>query len=181
MKKTLLVIGFLIAGALVYTKAQPNLIDGNSKEAKDVSPNTGKAKPGTMDKYDEINGLVINRFRKEFPDASGALWAKTNTGFLVSFTSKGSSCHAYLSKHGILQGTIRYYGEKELVLDVHKRIQQNYPCLSITAVKEVSHGNTKAYFVTLEDTRTWKVIRIAGDEMDIWESHTKAVHSIVGL
>ena len=168
-------MGFLIAVAWVDTKAQPDFIDDNSRETKYVALEANKAKSGSPVSFSDINGLVINRFREKFPYASDEAWIKTNTGFLVRFNSRGIVSHAYLSNHGILQGAIWYYGEKELMLDVQKRIKQSYPCLSVTAVKEVSFGITKAYFVTMEDTRTWQVIRIVGEEMDIWESHTKGV------
>jgi hypothetical protein len=118
------------------------------------------------------NNRVIDQFRKNFPGAVNESWVKTKEGFGVRFTSAGIAALVFLNRKGDVTGTIRYLTEKELPVDVRRQVKSTYYDYSIKDVKEVTYDGIVAYLVTVDAENKWKVIRVVGGDMDVYEEHT---------
>lgn len=166
MKKISLSMAGLFFALVITNTANAQMMNSESSEKfAAASGHSAKA---------VIESRIMRRFLKDFPGAVNDAWAKTQTGYLVSFTEDGFNQRAFLDKKGHCTGSIRYYGEKELLKEVRHLVKSNYYDYAITAVKEVTCNRTMAFLVTIEDATTWKVIRVVNGEMDEFEKYTKA-------
>ena len=68
---------------------------------------------------------------------------------------------------------IRYYGEKDMPVNVRNQINHLNGCFTIGIIKEVTTVGGTAYLVTLLGEHDWKVMRIVGYEMEVLEEHIK--------
>jgi hypothetical protein len=68
---------------------------------------------------------------------------------------------------------MRYYTEKELQPNIRNQVKSAYEDYSISSIKEVSNKKAIVYLVTIEDKTTWKIIRVANGEINVWEEYTK--------
>ena len=82
---------------------------------------------------------------------------------------------AFLDKKGKVISQIRYYHEKELPAEVHRVvsdfIRYNSDCQTIGLVREIITGAGTAFLVTVNGATGWKVLRVKGNELDIFEEH----------
>ena len=120
-----------------------------------------------------IHPAILANFQSRYPNASDDAWAKTENGYLVNFVYDNIQHNVFLNKKGKMTSQIRFYSEKELPTTIRDRVTDLYSCFTIGAVKEVTTKNSIAYLVTISNATSWKVIRIAGDEMDVFEEHNK--------
>lgn len=127
---------------------------------------TGNSSTATI-----TNQAVVAAFHKSHPFVTGDTWAKTRSGYLVSFTTAESRCTVFLDKRGNTTSEIRYFSAKDLPAAVRHQIQTAYGCFTPGAVREIKIKNTVVYLVTISNETSWKVIRVAGEEMDVTEEH----------
>lgn len=120
-----------------------------------------------------VSNNVEKKFKKQFPAAADAEWYQISTGFVVHFKEVEKRNIVYLDKKGNTVGQLRYCSEKDLPADVRQQVRSNYYDYSITFVKEISVGKTKAYLVTVEDKTSWKIIQVTEEGMDVFEEHIK--------
>jgi hypothetical protein len=120
-----------------------------------------------------IHPAITANFHSQYANVSDDAWAETENGYLVSFSSNGIRYNTYLNKKGKMTSQIRFYSEKELPVTVRDRVMDFYSCFTIGTVKEVTIKNSIAYLVTINNATSWKVIRVAGNEMDVFEEHKK--------
>lgn len=120
-----------------------------------------------------VHPAIIANFHSHYPNAGDEAWAKTEKGYLVNFISNSIRYNVFLNKKGRMTSQIRFYSEKELPAAVRERVTDCYNCFTIGSVKEVTTDNSVAYLVTISSATSWKVIRVAGDEMDVFEEHKK--------
>lgn len=120
-----------------------------------------------------IDLLIMKKFREKSPHVSNDQWAKTENGYLVSYTSDGILYNTFLNKKGKLTSQIRYYSEKDLPSDVRYRVKGLNGCFTISSVKEITTKNSTAYLVTISDENSWRVIRVFEDEMGVIEEYQK--------
>lgn len=154
---TVLAIATTATGQPTVQPSAENLVSATEHSGKDLA-----GKP------------VIERFRKNFPDAANEVWMKTKEGgFGVRFVSAGIAQLVFLNKKGDCTGSVRYLTEKELPDAVSKRVKSACYGYRIKDVREVASDGIVAYLVTVEDDTTWKIIRVVEEEMDVYEAHVK--------
>ena len=175
MKKLLLILVVHLSGISATTAtAQSNLSATNDKLiAFKSSSQPGNSGTTTSSKPTDVNDRALRNFKKNFSGVTDDVWAKTQDGYVVRFSSNGIQTQAFLTNRGHCQGCIRYYSEKELPADIRHLVRSSYYDFTITSVKEVSVNKQTAYLVTIEDKTSWKVLRIVDGEMDVWEEHQK--------
>jgi len=173
MKKLLsiLIANLAVLAITLDANGQNNLASSNEKlmALNSKSKNLTKTASNTAD----INIKALKKFKKDFPGNTNDIWAKTNNGYVVRFTSNTVQNWAFLTRHGNCQISMRYYTEKELPASVRNQVKSTYYDFSITSVKEISNNKSTAYLVTIEDETTWKIIRVVDGEMDVLEEYTK--------
>lgn len=121
-----------------------------------------------------IDLLVMARFNERHPNISDPTWTRLNKNYVVRFTSGGIKNMAFVDKKGKVTGQIRYYKANDLPANVQRMVAdfiQYTGCQTIGAVQEVTTNLGTAYLVTVNGATEWKVIRVAGDELEVVEEH----------
>lgn len=161
MKKQYLFFAVLfISGASVATAQQITA----PQTAKFTTTNENQSKAA-------IDLRAMKAFHGKFPANQNEQWAKTGTGYLVNFDLQNIRYTVFLNSKGTVTSQIRYYSENELPLAIRNLIQTNYSCFSIKSVKEIASKNATACLVTIANGNAWKVIRVVGEETDVFEDH----------
>ena len=93
---------FLVVFINTNVKAQEANV--SQKEFESTSDYAAKA---------TANDRAIVKFGKFFPNASSESWSKTKNGFAVRFTSNNMQQLVFLTKHGNVIASIKYYSEKQ--------------------------------------------------------------------
>lgn len=119
------------------------------------------------------NLVMMAKLHQEFPNATEESWSKMPNGYFVNFKSDGIVNHVFLNKKGKLTSKIRYYTEKDLPAKVLKTIKGLDGCFTIGHCKEITTELGTAYLVTINGENYWRVMRVVGDEMDVFEEHKK--------
>ena len=165
MKKLFKMAGlFLVVFINTNVKAQEANV--SQKEFESTSDYAAKA---------TANDRAIVKFGKFFPNASSESWTNTKNGFAVRFTSNNMQQLVFLTRHGNVIASIKYYSEKQLPSDVRMSVRYAYPDYSIKSAREINAANSIAYLITIEDATSWKTIRIVNGETDVYEEYKKAL------
>jgi hypothetical protein len=163
MKKLLFLLLCLAGTASVSTQAQ---IKPVTLTEKIVNTEEHLAK-------EAIDLLVMAGFREQHPEVKNDAWARTENGFLVSYSIDDIHYNIFLNKKGKMTSQIRYYSERHLPSGVLDQVKNLYSCFTVRSVREITTKNATAYLITIQDETSWKVIRVLADEMDVVEDHKK--------
>jgi hypothetical protein len=120
-----------------------------------------------------IDLVVMAKFNKNYIDASNESWLKTPNGYKVDFTKDGIKHSVFLNKKGRMTSQISQLTEKNLPANVRNLIKSLSGCFTIGHCREVTTEMGKAYLITVDYDTTWKVMRVVGDEMDVYEEYKK--------
>lgn len=119
---------------------------------------------GTGTKELEASSTLKTAMEKEFTGASGIKWySDDNKTFMARFTLNERNVTAYFDGDGHLLATRRYVDAVNLPLSVSTKLAQRYPNEAIRWVVEFQSEGATAYYVTLEGTNTWKVIKASAN------------------
>lgn len=164
MKKQFSLLAFTIAIA-AFTQAQ-NAQQASFKTTAQSEKITAKRLllPSVTKNFYSQNPAAVN---------ANATWAKTNTGYVVRFNTQNVDYTVFLDRKGNKDGEMKFYGESNLNSDVRRLIKSHYFDYTIKSVKEINANHGTAYFITVEDAASWKVIHVVGDELEISEEHLK--------
>jgi hypothetical protein len=164
MKKLIQMASLFLAVAAT-TNANSQTESVSAKEFVSSSDYSAKA---------TANDRVISKFQKFYPNVVGESWIKMKNGFSVRFSSNNIQQLVFLTKRGGVISSIKYYSGQELSAEIRDLVKYEYPNYSIKSVREVHACNKIAYLVTIEDTTTWKTIRVVDGETDVYEEFTKS-------
>lgn len=171
MKKLILAaIAAMIVTTIPVTNAytQPN---NEQPFASDFYPAIGR--PLDAEKLYADNTKALRNFRKEFKNTSGESWYSLQDGYRVKFMQDGIYNMADYNAKGKWLRTIRYYDETGLPKNIRNVVRHEFLDFTIFLVMEMNLPQSTIYLVKIEDTNSWKTVRIAGDDMDVIESFTK--------
>lgn len=173
MKKlnTLLVL-FFLTGLFLTSEAQDNLLALTSKPLEFVPSEFAEHTALPSTKSISVDARVNRKFSRKFADTKDVMWARAGKGYLVRFTSAGVLTHAFLTRGGAYQSSIRYYPENGLPASISRKIKIAYPHSSIRFVREVRHNGSTTYLVTVADAAKWEVVRVSDGDLDVWEQHS---------
>ena len=121
-----------------------------------------------------ISEKAIKNFNKSFNKQSNASWYAINDGFVAMFSEDGIKTKAYYDTKGRPVGDVRTYQEDKLPKEIRHMIKSNYYDFDIILVNEVSVGSAKVHLVKLEDSKSYKTIRVQDGEMSETEVFTKS-------
>src|SRR4030095_4057902 len=97
----------------------------------------------------------LSTFDKDFREVGEPNWSESNEGFAAYFSKSGIQSRVNYNKKGEWAGTIRYYGKDNLPVDIRQIVESDYEDYSIFNVTEVTIEDKTAYFVTLEDNKSF--------------------------
>jgi hypothetical protein len=121
-----------------------------------------------------INEKAAKHFSKSYDKQSNASWFALDDGFVAIFSEDGIKTKAYYDPKGRPVGEVRTYKEDKLPKEIRHMVKSTYYDFNIIVVNEVSVGNAKVYLVKIEDSKSFKTIRITNDEMTETEAYIKS-------
>jgi hypothetical protein len=120
-----------------------------------------------------LTNEVSAAFHHNYPTAKDVGWAETENGYLASFLFDNGHYSVFLDKKGKTTSQIRYGTQKDLPEAISQRVRTAYDCNELGLVREVTTDGKMAYLITIDEKDSWKVIRVAGEYMEVWEEHVK--------
>jgi hypothetical protein len=108
---------------------------------------------------DNVNEKVLKAFNETFPVVNEVKWKEYSNYYTVSFKQHNIQSEVRYDKEGNFLSSLRYYKEDMLPLSVLHQIKKKYAKKDIFGVTELIVGTDVAYFVKLEDEKTWLTIK----------------------
>ena len=108
---------------------------------------------------DNVNEKVLRAFQETFPVVNEVKWKEYTNYYTVSFKQHNIQSEVRYDKEGNFLSSLRYYKEDMLPLSVLHQIKKKYSKKSIFGVTELIVGTEVAYFVKLEDEKTWLTVK----------------------
>ncbi len=108
---------------------------------------------------DNVNEKVLRAFQETFPVVNEVKWKEYSNYYTVSFKQQNIQSEVRYDKEGNFLSSLRYYQEDMLPLSVLHQIKKKYSKKSIFGVTELIVGTDVAYFVKLEDEKSWLTIK----------------------
>jgi hypothetical protein len=110
-------------------------------------------------KVDNVNEKVLRSFQETFPVVEEVKWKEYDNFYTVSFKQNAILSEVRYDKEGNFLSSLRYYKEDMLPLSVLHQLKKKYAKKTIFGVTELIVGSDVAYFVKLEDEKTWLTIK----------------------
>jgi hypothetical protein len=114
---------------------------------------------GTFSAKADVNQKVLQSFHMVFGKATDIKWTEFQDHYYVSFNQNDVLIKANYDLAGNIVNSIRYYKEQHLPLHILCKIKEAYPSKSVHMVTEVNNENGTAYFIQLQDDKSWTVIK----------------------
>ncbi|HEX6182209.1 MAG TPA: hypothetical protein VFZ47_13240 [Chitinophagaceae bacterium] len=108
---------------------------------------------------DNVNEKVLRAFQETFPIVNEVKWKEYANYYTVSFKQHSIQTEVRYDKDGNFLSSLRYYKEDMLPLSVLHQIKKKYSTKSIFGVTELIVGSDVAYFIKLEDEKTWLTVK----------------------
>jgi hypothetical protein len=123
----------------------------------------------------EINEKLLQTFKQTFPDAEQVKWLEATDKYTVNFTDNGILTKVDYDKDGNFIGSIRYYYERNLPVNIICRLQKKYANKKVFGVTEMTTESNVEYYIKLEDATTWMTVKSNVDgNMEVVEKYKKA-------
>ena len=108
---------------------------------------------------DNVNEKVLRAFQETFPVVNEVKWKEYSNYYTVSFKQHNIQSEVRYDKDGNFLSSLRYYQEDMLPLSVLHQIKKKYSKKTIFGITELIVGTDVAYFVKLEDEKSWLTIK----------------------
>jgi hypothetical protein len=151
------------------------------------SPKMDDRKFGKMDhpKVDSVHRPVIwdvgyeraqRHFARHYRVRVDTAWKIfTDGGFICRFRQDEVINEVFYAKNGRWSCTILRYDGWRLAPDVKRDVQRAFEGYTVTHVNEInSDAGIPVYIITIETSWNIKVIRVAGDQIDVREEYQKS-------
>ena len=167
-----------LLAAVIFAMTTIAAGNANAQKVKNVSFNseTDPVKNTLADlrSDDVVNAKVAKHFKKEHPQAMQESWYTFKDGYAARFNEGGALQMEGYSRKGNWQYTIVYTDEKKLPANIRSLVKSVYYDYEITFVEEITVHAQKIYLVYVQDSTTWKVLRVTDDEMVIMDDFNKS-------
>jgi hypothetical protein len=108
----------------------------------------------------EISEKVLKVFKETFSTAENVSWSEfENKTCQANFNQSEIIVKAMFDNDGNLLETMRYYGEKNLPINVLAKVKKRYADKEIFGVTELISEAEVAYYITLKDEKNWIIIK----------------------
>lgn len=108
---------------------------------------------------EEVNAKVLSAFKNEFKSAKEITWTIATNYYQASFEYNDQHVFAYYNIEGDLLGLTRYISPADLPLALQSDLKKNYIEYWISDLFEVSNEEGTAYYITVENADTKKVLK----------------------
>ena len=108
---------------------------------------------------EDVNEKVLKVFETTFPVVTDVKWKEYTDYYSASFKQNDVQTEVRYDKEGNFISSLRYYKEERLPLSVLTQIKKKFSTKSVFGVTELTTGTDISYFITLEDEKTWTVVK----------------------
>ena len=108
---------------------------------------------------EDVNEKVLKVFESTFPVVTDVKWKEYTDYYSASFKQNTIQTEVRYDKEGNFISSLRYYKEERLPLSILTQLKKRFSTRSIFGVTELTVGSDVAFFVTLEDEKTWLVVK----------------------
>jgi hypothetical protein len=162
--KQLLIACFYAAGLMGTTYAQDSM---------DAYTAAG-GMPARKTYLNNISTTAQRDFLKRVDHPTDVKWFKLPDGYIAKCSLESDKTTVAYDRSGTWVYTIRNYPEKKMPRDVRALVKSTYYDYQITIVQEVLKGrNPVVYIVHMQDSTSWKNVRVCDGEMDVLEEYEK--------
>jgi hypothetical protein len=106
-----------------------------------------------------VNEKVLTAFNKSFKDAKEVVWSEYENFYEVKFTHNTVQAMISYDEEGNILRSRRYYFEDMLPLLIKAKINKRYSDKKIYGITELASDAEVAYYIILEDDKTWLTIK----------------------
>jgi hypothetical protein len=125
-------------------------------------------------KINDINIKAVRDFLKNFATVTNNKWLKGDDGSLTcQFSSDGVATSVRYDKSGDRLYIMKIYKEDKLADKIRRNITRKYYGAKITMVMEYDADRGVETYIHLEDSRTYKIVRIVDGDMELYEKLNK--------
>jgi len=107
----------------------------------------------------EISEKVLKAFKETFSNAEQVIWDEYDTYYSVKFKQTAIDTRVKYNKNGEIMETTRYYLEQNLPPFILAKVKKRYADKKVFGVTEISSDSELAYYIVLEDEKTWLTIK----------------------
>ena len=107
----------------------------------------------------DVAEKVLKAFQQTFSGAQDVTWNETDNNYQANFKMSEIKVRAKYDSEGNLLETVRYYGEKELPLNIIARLKKKYASQEVFGVTEISSENEMTYHIVLKDAKHWYTVK----------------------
>lgn len=128
----------------------------------------------TLNEIKAVSEKTFRSITREYPAASRLSFSTSKNRMMIHFKMNGDHYQLLYSKRGHWIQTIHTYDFSKLAQDLKDRVQDAYPRYELcSVVNEISLGIDKVYLIRIEDKKSWKILRLTEDELDVYEAYRK--------
>ena len=168
MKKIIIIASVLMAAITGYTQL-PNGAEAPITTTIETVNKPVSAAPGLYN----VNTKAVRNFYDAYGDNQNETWYTTDYGFRAKFKQEGIAYMIDYTKKGAWNQTIKTYDESKLPKDIRAKIKQQYYDQHIFLVSEINKLNETFYLVNIEDKKSWQMLRVTADDMDVVAEYVK--------
>lgn len=105
---------------------------------------------------------VLKQFSAAFPTVSDAKWFEGDGHYDVYFEQNQKKYVIRYDLNGKIVSSRNYYSGDNLCPFLKAKVGEKYPGKSIYGVTEITDSNEMYYSISLEDAKSWTMIRVNG-------------------
>jgi ABC-type cobalt transport system substrate-binding protein len=121
---------------------------------------------------DNVNQQAVSSFKKDFTNASNAVWEPRDGGLSkATFSFNGQVLFAYYDSNGNLQAVVRNIVSDQLPINLVASLRKEYGDCWISDLFELAANGQTTYYVTVENGDKKVVLKSSGSEY--WETYSK--------
>ena len=122
----------------------------------------------------KVSEKALKAFRATFTDAENVVWTDAAEVYTVKFTQQGINTYVKYDEEGNFISSRRYYSGDQLPIDIQCKLKKKFADKTIFGVTEQIIGDDTAYFVKLEDAKSWTTVKIDNLRvMEVVENYKK--------
>jgi hypothetical protein len=106
-------------------------------------------------------------FKKLYPQANNATWAKLDNRFWVSFTSQGQKTTAVFRENGKLSYSITQLAAEAIPQELQRTIAQSYADYKLISATEINNGSRIVHQVILGNAANYVTMKKSTDELEV--------------
>ena len=120
---------------------------------------------------EKVSPRALASFKAEFSTAQNVVWETGNNYFRAIFSLNEQRVFAYYNLEGELISTARYISSIQLPINLFSNLKNEYGKYWISDLFEVSNGQGRHSYVTLETAETKLVLHSANGAS--WSTYSK--------